>query len=29
MHYFDLAIIIVYLVAITAFGARFRSGQRT
>src|SRR6202162_1353761 len=28
MHYFDLAIIIVYLVAITAFGARFRSGQK-
>src|ERR1700690_3418799 len=28
MHYFDLAIIIVYLVAIKAFGVRFRSGQR-
>ena len=23
MHYFDLAIILVYLVAITVFGARF------
>src|SRR5215471_4239755 len=28
MHYFDLAIILVYLVAITIFGARFRSGQK-
>ena len=28
MHYFDLAIILVYLVAITVFGARFRSGQK-
>ena len=28
MHYFDLAIIVVYLVAITVFGARFRSGQK-
>src|SRR5580765_3679023 len=28
MHYFDLAIIFVYLVAITVFGARFRSGQK-
>ncbi len=28
MHYFDLSIIIVYLIAITAFGARFRSGQK-
>src|ERR1019366_9182508 len=28
MHYFDLAIIIVYLVAITAFGACIRSGQK-
>src|SRR5450631_3119789 len=29
MHYLDLAIIVVYLVAITVFGARFRSGQRS
>src|SRR5712671_1023577 len=28
MHYFDLSIILVYLVAITVFGARFRSGQK-
>jgi len=28
MHYFDLAIILVYLVAITVFGAHFRSGQK-
>jgi SSS family solute:Na+ symporter len=28
MHYFDLAIILVYLIAITVFGARFRSGQK-
>src|SRR5258708_28665094 len=28
MPYFDLAIIVVYLVAITVFGARFRSGQK-
>src|SRR5258708_28029532 len=28
MHYFDLAIIVVYLIAITVFGARFRSGQK-
>ena len=28
MRYFDLAIILVYLVAITVFGARFRSGQK-
>src|SRR5438445_5566376 len=28
MHYFDLAIILVYLIAITLFGARFRSGQK-
>ena len=28
MRYFDLAIIAVYLVAITIFGARFRSGQK-
>ena len=28
MHYLDLAIILVYLVAITVFGARFRSGQK-
>jgi SSS family transporter len=28
MHHFDLAIIIVYLVAITAFGAHFRGGQK-
>src|SRR5450631_3248634 len=28
MHYLDLAIIVVYLVAITVFGARFRSGQK-
>src|SRR5258705_12659154 len=28
MHYFDLSIILVYLVAITIFGARFRSGQK-
>src|SRR3954452_24658911 len=28
MRYFDLAIILVYLIAITLFGARFRSGQK-
>jgi SSS family transporter len=28
MHYFDLAIILVYLIAITVFGAHFRSGQK-
>ena len=28
MRYFDLAIILCYLVAITLFGARFRSGQK-
>ncbi|MEO8597594.1 MAG: sodium:solute symporter [Candidatus Solibacter sp.] len=29
MRYFDLAIILLYLVAITIFGARFRTGQKT
>src|SRR6266513_6397916 len=29
MRYFDLAVILVYLVGITLFGARFRRGQRT
>src|ERR1051325_7001816 len=29
MRYFDLAVILVYLVAITWFGARFRSGQKS
>ena len=28
MRYFDLAIILLYLVAITIFGARFRTGQK-
>src|SRR3954468_12705315 len=28
MRYLDLAIILVYLIAITLFGARFRSGQK-
>ena len=28
MRYIDLAVILVYLVAITWFGARFRSGQK-
>jgi SSS family solute:Na+ symporter len=28
MHSFDLAVIVIYLIAITWFGARFRSGQR-
>ena len=28
MRYFDLAIILLYLVAITVFGARFRTGQK-
>ncbi len=28
MRYFDLAIILVYLIGITLFGARFRSGQK-
>src|SRR5712671_2630128 len=28
MHYFDLSIILVYLVAITVFGARFRRNQK-
>jgi SSS family solute:Na+ symporter len=28
MRYFDLAIILVYLIAITLFGARFRGGQK-
>src|SRR6267142_2603040 len=28
MRYFDLAIILFYLIAITLFGARFRSGQK-
>src|SRR5215510_9253913 len=28
MHYFDLAIVLAYLIAITIFGARFRSGQK-
>src|SRR5256885_5892197 len=28
MRYFDLGIILVYLIGITLFGARFRSGQR-
>lgn len=28
MRYIDLAVILAYLVAITAFGARFRSGQK-
>lgn len=27
MHYFDLAVILIYLVGITWFGARFRKGQ--
>src|ERR1700737_1434286 len=29
MHYADLAVIVVYLIAITWFGARFRKTQRT
>src|SRR5258705_12088402 len=29
MRYTDLAVILAYLVAITLFGARFRSGQKT
>src|SRR5438128_5654548 len=29
MRYFDLAIILVYLLAITWFGARFRAGQKS
>ncbi len=29
MHYLDLAVILAYLAAITWFGARFRSGQKT
>src|SRR5438045_9781676 len=29
MHYADLAVIMVYLVGITWFGARFRKTQRT
>src|SRR6266481_6825179 len=29
MHYADLAVILLYLVAITWFGARFRKTQRT
>ena len=28
MRYFDLAIILAYLAAITLFGARFRHGQK-
>ena len=28
MHYLDLAVILVYLVGITWFGARFRNGQK-
>src|SRR5690242_17495018 len=28
MRYIDLAVILAYLIAITAFGARFRSGQK-
>jgi len=29
MHYFDLAVILVYLAGITWFGARFRTGQKS
>lgn len=29
MHYFDLAVILAYLLGITWFGSRFRTGQRT
>jgi len=28
MHYIDLAIILVYLIGITLFGAQFRRGQK-
>jgi Na+/proline symporter len=29
MRYFDLGVILVYLIGITWFGARFRTGQST
>src|SRR5512132_96128 len=29
MRYFDLSVILIYLIAITWFGARFRSGQKS
>ena len=29
MHYVDLAVILIYLIAITWFGAQFRSGQKS
>ena len=29
MRYFDLAIVALYLVGITIFGARFRHGQKS